>query len=339
MYSKPHLSIPEQIVLLQSRNLIIENKELATRFLGQIGYERFRNYSLTFRQQDKTTNRPIMQYRENSTFEAVKSLYDYDAKLRVSTMSVVNEMETSVATAIAYILGSIDPYAHLSPSKLNESYCLEPNMSDRSVTNYAFWRRSYDDKQSRSVNKRSNGELFKLLSRDENADIPIWLAIEFMDFGNISHLFKMLRPSTQLAVMQHLGLSLTAGDFSDYFRAFNTIRNNCAHNSLLFASKYDFVPIEPLKHIVALKHIYDLARIKSLGRGNTDVRVNGSIYAMFAIAKFILRESKSDELNTIVLRDCLSAVDNLPFSAVPRKAVRLQMGIPTQWDFQSIWQD
>ena len=51
-YKKPWLNIDDQLSKLESRNLLVSNKESAKRFLRYFNYYRFAGYALKFQEWD-----------------------------------------------------------------------------------------------------------------------------------------------------------------------------------------------------------------------------------------------------------------------------------------------
>lgn len=74
-YSKPALSITDQLAALQQRGLTIQDSATAEQFLNNVSYFRFAAYLRIFEQPNRT-------FRAGSTFEQVATLYTFDVELR-----------------------------------------------------------------------------------------------------------------------------------------------------------------------------------------------------------------------------------------------------------------
>ena len=74
-YTKPALTHDQQIELLKSRGLLIENPQDARYFLEEINYYRFSAYCLPFELKRH-------QFKENTTFNNIADLYKFDRRLR-----------------------------------------------------------------------------------------------------------------------------------------------------------------------------------------------------------------------------------------------------------------
>ncbi len=91
IYNKQKLTISEHIQLLKNRGLNIENDELAMHYLSHISYYRLAGYWWPM-QSDKINHR----FKENSKFEDVISLYNFDRELRILLFDVIEKIEISL---------------------------------------------------------------------------------------------------------------------------------------------------------------------------------------------------------------------------------------------------
>src|SRR3989338_3078771 len=74
-YSKPSLTYTQQVVLLESRGLLITDKSKAEKFLSQVNYYRFSAYCLPFEVTRHT-------FQSGVKFEQIQQLYEFDRRLR-----------------------------------------------------------------------------------------------------------------------------------------------------------------------------------------------------------------------------------------------------------------
>lgn len=63
--------------------------------------------------------------------------------------------------------------------------------------------------------------------------IPIWVAVEAWDFGDLSELFELLAGRYQNLVMKRLGLA-DAKVFSRWLQQLSHLRNRCAHHTRIW---------------------------------------------------------------------------------------------------------
>jgi len=70
-YSKPAISIDDQIQLLEGRGMVFQDKVKAKQKLANLNYYRLRGYWIPF-ETDNTTH----TFQENLSFEQILEIYD-----------------------------------------------------------------------------------------------------------------------------------------------------------------------------------------------------------------------------------------------------------------------
>ena len=98
-FTKPPLSIEEQIRLLQSRGMTIDDPDRAARYLAHINYYRLRAYGLPFEDQE---NGKEHHFKSGTTFNEILTLYLFDRKFRLLVMEAIERLEISFRTRFAH---------------------------------------------------------------------------------------------------------------------------------------------------------------------------------------------------------------------------------------------
>jgi abortive infection bacteriophage resistance protein len=86
-FSKPAISISNQIELLESRGLNFSDKPFAAHFLQHVSYYRLAGYWWPM-QSDKVNH----LFKEGSDFSNVVDLYNFDRELRLMALIWLNEL-------------------------------------------------------------------------------------------------------------------------------------------------------------------------------------------------------------------------------------------------------
>lgn len=102
-YTKPALKFEEQIALLKSRGLIIEDEQRAIRHLSNVSYYRMSAYMLSFKKVDSDGN-ILDQFKEGTTWNNVYDLYKFDRKLRLLIFDAIERIEIALRTQVIYQL-------------------------------------------------------------------------------------------------------------------------------------------------------------------------------------------------------------------------------------------
>ncbi len=87
----------EQVELFRNKNLHVENSENTEKLLQRINYYRLSAYGLTLK--DPINNE---QYVNGASFNKLLSLYEFDRKLRVLLISVLETIEIAFRTHTSY---------------------------------------------------------------------------------------------------------------------------------------------------------------------------------------------------------------------------------------------
>lgn len=237
MQLKPWKSVEDQLSLLKSRGLQVDNDQAAKDYLARIGYYRLSGYWYPLRVVDKAAStaagKPVRQdvFHAGSRFADVVDLYVFDKKLRLLAMDALERIEMAVRVDIAYLLGQKNPCAHEVPSCLHGNFTKKTIIHgpDSGKTEHQVWLEKY-----KSLLERARREPFVVHHHQAyNGRLPIWVAIEVWDFGLLSKLFAGMKTADQDQIAAKYG----AGDgrnFSQWLRSLNFIRNVAAHHGRLW---------------------------------------------------------------------------------------------------------
>ena len=213
-YPKPPLSISDQVSLLESRGLIIQDRPEAEFYLSQINYYRFAAYCLPF-EKDHATH----QFQNGRTFNDVLNLYVFDRELRLLILDAIERIEVSLRTKMAYHLSHAHHSAH--PHLMPEVF-LNPLFYGRSICKLA------NDIQS------SKEEFIKhLTNKYEEILPPIWASVELMTMGQLSKWFSNIKERRdRQAISREYGLDeVIVVSFCEHLAL---VRNHAAHHARLW---------------------------------------------------------------------------------------------------------
>ena len=98
-YTKPALTFEEQIALLKSRGLVIDDEQRATRHLSNVSYYRMSAYMLSFKKLDANEN-VLDEFEEGTTWDNVYDLYKFDRKLRLLIFDAIERIEIALRTQV-----------------------------------------------------------------------------------------------------------------------------------------------------------------------------------------------------------------------------------------------
>lgn len=175
---KPFLNLDEQVDLLASRGLVIDDRELAKEILLTHNYYRLSAYSLTLRNSDDI-------FYPRTKFSDICTLYDFDTEFRQIIFRYTGLVEVSLRSYIAYWhakeygpLGYRDPANFKNPSYhtsfIEHIDALMDHSQERSILHH----------------KR---KLCPIYGNEFQQGVPIWVAVESSTFDTLSKLYKNLK--------------------------------------------------------------------------------------------------------------------------------------------------
>jgi abortive infection bacteriophage resistance protein len=111
-------------------------------------------------------------------------------------LDATERVEIAMRFSVAHTLGRRDPFGHLHPQSL------DPRFSSGRQAGYRRWREGYDQTQA-----RAREAFITHFEEQYEGRLPIWVAVEILQFGQLSVLFKGLKTVDRHQVSQSYGLS------------------------------------------------------------------------------------------------------------------------------------
>ncbi|MBW3470034.1 Abi family protein [Arthrospiribacter ruber] len=226
-FDKKPLAVEQQIQLLQERGMTIPELKKASLFLTNISYYRLSAYWYTFLQNPKSEH----VFIPGTTFDKVLNTYVFDRKLRLLIFDEIERIEISLRTKLIYeycLEFGNNWYENKSLFKGKDTYYYklqELLISEMNKTSEVFIRH-YRRKYSSPPNP------------------PAWMALELASFGQLSMLFKNLKPnSVRKRVAAHFGVDEIV--LESWLESLSYVRNACAHHMRLWNRKLPKTPIVP----------------------------------------------------------------------------------------------
>lgn len=226
----------QQIAILKERNLIIEDDNEAFSFLKRVNYYRFSAYGLTLRQTD---NKDL--FLNGVTFYHLKTLYNFDQKLRDLLMNHLELIEIEFRSKIAY---------HHAHDYGALGYRSSVNFNSEGPHN------SFSEELDKQIH-RSGRELFVMHHRQKyGGEFPFWVAIEVVSFGELSKLFKNLKEITKSKVIEDFNVPYFYVE--SWLHSLAYVRNVCAHYGRLYGKQLTIKPVlfKTKRKLISNKGVY-----------------------------------------------------------------------------------
>lgn len=194
---KPHLTIEQQVLLLAENGLIVTDLSAFSGFLQKQNYYRLRGYFHPFLvETNGVTSNRIKPY---SSDRLIMELVEFDRQLRSLLFEVLAVFETQFRSVLAYYVGEENPYAHHDGSGLSLEFTNAAKRDKKS--DHEKW---FDGYQYFLTRHRQNDIVIKY-NTHHGGKLPIWSAVELIDFGSLSRLFGGLSEPSATNIANEFG--------------------------------------------------------------------------------------------------------------------------------------
>ncbi len=244
-YTKPALTIQQQIDQLRERGMVFSDTTRAAHYLRQINYYRLTAYWLPF-ELDHASH----AFQQGTTFEQVLNLYIFDRELRLLVMDAIERIEVAIRAQLSFQLG--------------HRYGTHPHLD--SALFKSTWDHTEQVNQLRAEAERSK-EIFiqHLLAKYIEPLPPIWAMVEIITLGKLSKWYANLKSGADRNLVAH-AYDCDEVNLVSFLHHLSTMRNLCAHHSRLWNREFTFTFKLPRKRPQSLlssfnpkapRHIYN----------------------------------------------------------------------------------
>jgi abortive infection bacteriophage resistance protein len=221
-FSKPALSVDDQIALLRQRGMGFADEAAARHTLSHVNYYRLRAYWLPFEAVNAASPNAVHVFVPGTQFEAALASYTFDQRLKLLLMDAVERVEIALRTRWAHELA----LRYGSHAYLDKTIFVDP-------TRYGKCLQSLTDEVVRSQ------ETFIKHYRASYTDPalpPIWAVCEVLTLGQLSQWLDNLKlRGDRQAIAQAFGFDEVV--ICAFAHHLATVRNLCAHHSRVWNRK------------------------------------------------------------------------------------------------------
>lgn len=237
-FTKPAISITDQIALLRRRGMVVEDEATARHYLGHISYYRLRAYWLPFEIPAGDGDHAL---RPDTRFEDVLALYVFDRQLRLMVMDAVERVEVAIRAHWAHHMAmTYGAHGYLD----QQHYALVERHAKASADLTKEFTRSRDTFAEHYRDKYTAPAL-----------PPVWMAAELMSFGLLSKFLSDLKlRSDRQAIAKPFGLDEKV--LTSFAHHMSHVRNICAHHGRLWNRRFTIkmtVPKSPATLPIAMR--------------------------------------------------------------------------------------
>lgn len=297
VYTKPPLTFEQQLKMLTSRGLIIQDRDVAFKHVSNISYYRLSAYWYPFRVRN-SLGEVTDQIEANTSLEEVIQLYEFDRQLRLLVMDAIERIEVALRIQMAHHLAhTYGAFAH---------------------TNFKYFHSNFEhDNWLHKIEletSRSSDEFIRHYQNqyDGFPTVPIWMLTEVMSLGGLSILYRGLQHNDKKLVAKHFNVHHKR--LADWLHTFTYIRNVCAHHSRLWNRE---LAIRPDQNRQAEWLPPFTPR-------------NDRIFYILLMLRYLLRAVIEGD-------DWSCACNKLLEPIVKKESFRIAMGVPSHWQEHPLW--
>lgn len=303
---KPFLTYDEQIKKLKEKGMIIQDDNAAMHMLKCYSYfSMISGYKEPFKNKDGS-------YKKGTTIEDVYALYKFDENLRHIFLEYILIVERKIKSLLSYVFSEefgFSQYAYLNtgnfdynnnnPNKIQEINKLITILTEKTSPPFQY---KYMEHQS---NKHNN--------------IPLWVAIKTLTFGNISKMYSLSLQKIKTQVSKEF-VGVRENDIERMIDVLSRFRNICAHDERLYDYRLN------RKEIPNTRLHTELEIKKSNGKY---LQGKNDLFAVLISLKYLIEIDELKELcQKVDLEICeITTVSKL----LPRDMILKKMGFPQNW--------
>lgn len=275
---KPYMTVAEQIELLESRGMIV-NQKLAEQWLQRVGYYRLSAYWYPYRETNETGRSDV--FVEGTTFEDVAKLYKFDRKFRTLLHDGIERIEVSLRAELIEIFG------HKNPLSYKDSKNFRPSFD------HEEWLATVSRRVDRA---RRHSEAIRHYDKKYAGELPIWVLTDVLDFSDLSRMYDSLPAKDQWTIAESLGIRIDLSRLTQsqqtkvlknhplarWFEQLTIVRNTSAHHGRVWNRSY--VPVSTVG-------FRTIAKFQQLPSGQSE-KIFGALLLMGELISQISPESQ-----------------------------------------------
>lgn len=227
---KEFKTLEEQIELLKTRNILFNDEESTRKILLHNNYYNIINgYKDLF----LDTNNPTV-YKQNTTFEEIYSLYEFDRQLRNIFLEYILKIENSLRSLIAY---------YFSKGYGNDNYLKLDNFEIFNNVNVTMETKQKQIKFIQNLIGNINKNIAQNIDNKyikhymtQYGFVPLWVLVNILSFGDICNFYRLMKQKQRIEISMEFNIAEL--DLSSLLNILCKTRNLCAHGERLY--NYNF---------------------------------------------------------------------------------------------------
>ena len=303
MDRKTFKTLDEQIEILKSKGLVINDMEKAKNILLRENYFFISGYRHLFMKSKKE-----QQFIPGTTFEELYAMFVFDRRVRNIFFKNLLIIENNIKSLISYQLSK--KYGYKEKDYLNPKNFSKDPIKIRQVHDIL-------NKVKRQIRNNVKQHSATMHYVTNYGYIPLWILVKVLSFGIVSELYDILDDSDQIEIAKNYNLDVES--LVIYLSILANYRNLCAHEDILYDHRTQ-------KFIPDTRFHYELNIDMTDGEYNYG---KNDLFAVVIIMRQLLTDSEfRDFVNEVGYEiDILEGKTNI----LPINNFLNQIGFPDNW--------
>jgi len=303
MKSKIFKTLDEQIEILSSKGLMINDIRKAKEALIRENYFFVSGYRHLFMRSDKDNT-----FIKGTTFEELYGMFLFDRKVRNIMFKYILVVENNLKSIISYELSR--KYGYKEKDYLDPKNFTQDAIKTRQVKDVL-------NKMKRQIRVNGRKHTATMHYIDNYGYIPMWILVKVLSLGIISELYSILKSDDRMFIAELY--KMDAETLGIYISLLANYRNICAHEDIL----YDYR---------TQRQIPDNKYHRMLDIDKTDgeyIFGKNDLFALIIMLKQMISEEEFHDL----IGEVSYEVDHLDgiVDVVPLNRILNRIGFPDNW--------
>jgi len=303
MRSKTFKTLEEQIAILESKGLTINNYDEAKKILFRENYFFVNGYRHLLMVPGKDN-----QFVEGATFEELYAIFLFDRRMRNIMFQYILIIENNIKSIISYQLSK--KYGYKEKNYLNPKNFRQESFKLSQVNDII-------NKMKRQIRLNSKQHRATMHYISNYGYIPMWVSVKVLSFGIIAELYSILKEEDEREIADVYGLDTKS--LSIYLTLLSNYRNLCAHEDILYDHKTQRTIPDTQYH-----QALDIIKVN-----DEYIYGKNDFFAMVIIMKQMLSDREFRDL----VNEIGYEIDILDgkIDSVPTTDILNQIGFPDNW--------
>ena len=296
-------NLDEQLEILKSKGLIIEDEDYAKEILLRENYFFINGYRILLMNSfaDKT-------FVVGATFRELHHIFMFDRTIRNILFKNLLIIENQLKSIISYQLSK--KYGYRDKDYLSPKVFTNDRTKIRRVKDVI-------EKMKRQIRVNGAHHMATMHYMNNYGYIPLWVLVKVLSFGIVCELYLILKPEDQVEIADILGIS--TNHLESFLPILANYRNLCAHEDIVYEHKTEKSIVNTEYHQKLNIPIMDEQYIY----GKND------IFSVLIIMKYILRP----EDFRMLMKELEYEIEKLDgaIDSIPIEKILDRMGIPQNY--------